>query len=189
MHPSLTRTTITPKVTRLRSRVAISNYGIDTSIIPIIKIQTPQGKYAQGYGASNHALQLWQLQAKIHANLPKEGFDGAIIDDETGKSLKLFHLIKMDKYRDIWKKFFSNELGRLAQGIRDVPGTDKIDFIPHTDVPFQTTGTYGRIVCTYHLQKTEKQRTRLTVSGNLFIFLYDVSAPTSDMTTEKLLFN
>ena len=30
---------------------------------------------------------------------------------------------------------------------------------------------------------------RLTVGGNLCICLYDVSAPTSDMTTAKLLFN
>ena len=43
-------------------------------------------------------------------------------------------------------KSFANEIGRLAQGIRDVPGTDTIDFIPHTDVPVGTTVTYGRIV-------------------------------------------
>ena len=46
-------------------------------------------------------------------------------------------------------KSFPNELGRLAQGIRDVPGTDTIDFIPHADVPVGTTVTYGLIVCTY----------------------------------------
>jgi hypothetical protein len=32
-------------------------------------------------------------------------------------------------------------------------------------------------------------RTRLTVGGNLLICLYDVSAPTSDLTTAKFLFN
>ena len=86
-------------------------------------------------------------------------------------------------------KSFANELGQIAQGIRDVPGTDTIDFIPHTDVPVGTTVTYGQIVFTYRPQKTEKHRTRLTVGGNLFICLYDVSAPTSDMTTSKMLFN
>ena len=95
----------------------------------------------------------------------------------------------MDKYRDIWMKSFDNELGRLAQGIQDVPGTDTFDSITHTDVPVRTTVTYGRIVCTYCPQKTEKNRTRLTVGGNLFICLYDVSAPTYDMTTAKRLFN
>ena len=52
----------------------------------------------------------------------------------------------MEKYRDIWMKSFANELGRLAQGIQDVPGTDTIDFIPHTDVQVRTTATYQQIV-------------------------------------------
>ena len=47
----------------------------------------------------------------MHANLPKEGFSGAIIDNETGKYLEFGHLIKMDKYRDIWMKIFYNKLG------------------------------------------------------------------------------
>ena len=125
----------------------------------------------------------------MHANFPNEVFAGAIIDNKTGKSLKFHHLIKMDKYRDIWMKSFANELGRLAQGIRYVPGINTIVFIPHAEVPFGTTVTYGRMFCTYSPYKTEKHRTHITVSGNLFIFMYDVSAPTFDMTTAKLIFN
>ena len=113
----------------------------------------------------------------MHANLPNKGFSGAIIENETGKSLEFCHLIKMDKYRNIWMKSFANELGRLAQGIRDVPGTNTIDFIVHTDVPVRTIATYGQSFCTYRPQKTEKHRKRLTVGGNVFICLYDVSAP------------
>ena len=86
-------------------------------------------------------------------------------------------------------KLFANLLGRLIQGIRDVPGTDTIDFIPHAEVPFGTTVTYGRIFYTYRPQKKEKHRTRLTIGGNLFICLYDLSAPSSDITTAKLIFN
>ena len=70
-----------------------------------------------------------------------------------------------------------------------MPSTNTIDFIPHAEVPFGTTVTYGRIVCTYRPQKREKHRTCLTVGGNMFICLYDVSAPTSDMTTKNLMFN
>ena len=51
---------------------------------------------------------MWQLQATIHANFPNEGFARAIINDETGKSLEFRHLIKMDKYCDIWMKSFTN---------------------------------------------------------------------------------
>ena len=85
----------------------------------------------------------------MHANFPNEGFSGAIIDDETGKSFEFWNLIRMDKYRDIWMISFANKLGWLAQGICDVPGTDTIDFIPHIDVPVGTTVTYWKIVCTY----------------------------------------
>ena len=70
-----------------------------------------------------------------------------------------------------------------------MPGTNTIDFIPHYYFSLGTTITYGRIVCTYRPKKTEKHRTRLTVGGNLFICLYDVSSPTSDITTAKILFN
>ena len=125
----------------------------------------------------------------MHAYFTNEGFAGAIIEDETGQSLDFCHFIKMDKYRNIWMKSSDNELGCLAQGIPDVLGTDTIDFLPHSNVPFGTTVTYGRLVYTYFPQKTEKHRTRLTVGGNLFICMYDVSSPTSDMMTEKLLFN
>ena len=119
----------------------------------------------------------------------REEFAGAIIDEATGNSLEFRHLIKLEKYRAIWTKSFANELGRLAQGIRNIPGTDTIDFIPRSDVPSGETITYGRIVCTHRPQKEEQNRTRLTVGGNLIICLYDVSAPTSDMITAKLLFN
>ena len=118
-----------------------------------------------------------------------EDFANSILDKETGKSLKFCHLMKLEKYRTIWTKSFANELGRLAQGIRDIPGTDIIKFIPHADVPTQETVTYGRIVCTYRPQKDEKERTMLTVGGNLIVCLYDVSAPTSSVTTAKLLLN
>ena len=79
----------------------------------------------------------------MHANFLKEGFARAIIDDDTEKSIEFRHLIKMDKYRDIWMKSFANELDRLAQGIRDMPVTNTIDFIPYTDVPVVTAITYG----------------------------------------------
>ena len=86
-------------------------------------------------------------------------------------------------------KSFANKLGCLAQGIRDIPGIDTINFIPFADVPDGETVTYGRIICTYRPQKDEKERTRLTVGGNLIVCLYDVSSPTAALTTAKLLFN
>ena len=68
-------------------------------------------------------------------------------------------------------KSFANELGQLAQGIRDIPGTDTIDFIPFADVPKGEAVTYGRIVCTFRPQKDKVNHTRLTVGGNLLVCL------------------
>ena len=55
-----------------------------------------------------------------------------IIDDNTGQELEYRHLIKQDKYKEVWKKSFANELGRLAQGVHnEVKGTDTMFFIPY----------------------------------------------------------
>ena len=35
----------------------------------------------------------------------------------------------------IWDKSYANELGRLAQGTRDIKGTDCIKFIKYSEVP------------------------------------------------------
>ena len=57
-------------------------------------------------------------------------FTGAVIDEDTGKALEYRDLIKKDKYRDIWSTSLANEIGRLAQGIRNVKGTNTIIVIP-----------------------------------------------------------
>ena len=173
----------------LRSGPNLINSQIDPSIIPCIDVFKPAHRYARGLTAANHALQMHTLSTTLHKHFPSENFACAILDEETGKSLEFRHLIKLDKYREIWMTSFANELGRLAQGIRNIPGTDTIDFISFSDVPEGETVTYGRIVCTFRPQKDEPNRTRLTVGGNLLVALYDVSTPTADLTTAKLLFN
>ena len=100
-------------------------------------------------------------------------------------------LIKLDKYRDTWFTSLANEIGRLAQGIRDIEGTNTIHFIPREQIPKDRLKdvTYGRIVCTYRPQKKEKERSRLTVGGDRINYLYDVSTPTAELPTIKLHWN
>jgi len=74
--------------------------------------------------------------------------------------------MKMEKYRDVWATSFTIELRRLAQGIRDVEGTNTIMFIKRSQVPTGRKVTYGRLVCDHRPQKKEKNRTRLTVGGD-----------------------
>ena len=64
----------------------------------------------------------------------QEYFAGAIIDDKTGESLEYSDLIKRPELRNMWFASLANGLGRLAQGIRDIKGTDTIFFIPKSEI-------------------------------------------------------
>ena len=71
----------------------------------------------------------------------------SIIDDETGESLEYRHLIKHDKHKNKWVKYFSNELGRLTQGLGDiVKCSNTIFLLLHDRIP-----TYRRKDITYGL--------------------------------------
>jgi hypothetical protein len=76
-----------------------------------------------------------------------EEFTGTVIAEDTGDSLTSWHLFKLDKYQIIWMKSVANKLGRLAQGISNIPGMDTIGFIPRSDVPSSKSVTYSRILC------------------------------------------
>ena len=68
-------------------------------------------------------------------------------------------------------------------------GTNTIFFIPKEKVPAGRTVTYGIIVAEIRPQKAETHRTRLTVGGNLIHFPGDVTTPTADIITAKLISN
>ena len=117
-------------------------------------------------------------------------FCNAIIDAKTGNSLEYRHLIRNPETRDIWNESCANEFGRLAQGVGNrVQGTNTIFFIPRHKVPKHKTVTYPRIVCDYRPNKTESNRTRITVGGNLLTYADEVYTATADLITAKLLIN
>jgi len=99
--------------------------------------------------------------------------------------------MKSDKYRNLWSISFANEIGRLAQGICDIKGTDTFFFIRKSDIPKDRRKdvTYGRIVVTYQHQKSEPNRTRLTVGGDRVNYPFETSTPTADLPTIKMLWN
>jgi hypothetical protein len=114
----------------------------------------------------------------------------AVIDPVTGASLEYRQLIQRDDQRHVWTNSFSNELDRLAQGKTGrVKGTNTIVFIKREQVPQGRKVTYGRIVVDVRPQKEEKERTRLTVGGNLIDYPGDCSTKTAGLTTAKVLFN
>ena len=50
--------------------------------------------------------------------------------------------------------------------------------IPKSKVPKDKKVTYGKIVCEMKPEKEEKERTRLTMGGNLLDFTENLSSPT-----------
>lgn len=89
----------------------------------------------------------------------------------------------------VWKRGFSNELGHLARGIRDITGTDTLRFIRKSDVPGNKKVTYGRIVCDYRPFKPDPFRVHLCVGGDKLEYEDDTHQPTADLITFKLLVN
>ena len=106
----------------------------------------------------------------------------------SGVSQKYRHLVKGPD-RKIWERSFANELEQLSQGIITVKGTNSVIFISKTQVPKDEKFTYGKIVCKVKPEKKERERTGLTVGGNLLDFTGNISSPTAPVTIEKCVFN
>jgi hypothetical protein len=98
-------------------------------------------------------------------------------------------LMKDPSLQPVWKRGFGNELGRLFQGIRDIPGTDTCFFVELTNIPKYRKITYGKIVCDCKPYKKEKERVRLTVGGDRLDYSGDVATSTADITKFKILIN
>lgn len=115
-------------------------------------------------------------------------YASAVIADD-GSALEYRHLIADPETKEEWTKSAANEFGRLAQGIRDIDGTDTIFFIDPSKIPQGRTATYARFVCDIRPHKAEKTRTRITVGGNLISYPGSVTSKTADLITTKLLWN
>jgi hypothetical protein len=98
-------------------------------------------------------------------------------------------LMKDPSLQPLWKRGFGNEVGRLFQGIHEIPGTDTCFFVALTNIPKDRQITYGKIVCDYKPHKKEKERARLTMGGNRLDYSGDVATSTADITTFKILIN
>jgi hypothetical protein len=116
----------------------------------------------------------------------------AVMDLETGDMMEYRHLLKNPKYRDTWSKAFGKEIGRLAQGQEGiVEGTNALEFISKDQVPPERRKdiTYARICADYRPEKSDPNRIRITLGGNLVNYPGDVGTRTADLLTVKLLLN
>jgi hypothetical protein len=111
----------------------------------------------------------------------------AVIHPVTGGGMEYTALMKDPSLQPFWKRGFGNEVGRLFQGIRDIPGTDTCCFVKLTNIRKDIKITYGKIVCDYKPHKKEKERVRLTVGGDRLDYSGDIATSTADITTFKIL--
>jgi hypothetical protein len=116
----------------------------------------------------------------------------AVLDMDTKKLMEMKHLLVNPKYKEVWVKLYTTELGHLAQGI---PGVNKepdtIVFIQRDEVPIDQIKdvTYGCVCVNYCPEKDDPNQTCLTVGGNRVNYPGDCGTPTVDMVTVKLHLN
>ena len=119
--------------------------------------------------------------------------NSGVVHPITGKTItKLEELLNDPHTKVIWSKGTSKELGRLAQGYEETPGTNTIFFMSHADIdkiPSDRTITYARIVVDERPQKEDPNRVRITCGGNLIIYPGELATNTATLTTSKLLWN
>jgi hypothetical protein len=113
----------------------------------------------------------------------------AVVNPVTGKEMEYTALMKDPSLQPLWNRGFGNEVGRLFQGIRDIPGTDTYFFVELTHIPKDRKITYGKIVCDYKPHKKEKERVRITVGGDRLDYSGNVATSTADITTFTILIN
>ena len=115
----------------------------------------------------------------------------SVIHKDTGKQMTFRNLTLDQSTEQQWKISFARELGRLTQGFQEEKGTDTMVYVPYSAIPVDRCKdiTYGRLVVDYKPHKSESNRTRLTVGGNLINSPGDVATGVADITTIKLHLN
>jgi len=150
-----------------------------------IALQQPQALVCDSTATSPR-----QHRYNTRLNVTKYGVN-AVIDEKSGKTMEYRHLLHNPKYKQVWSNSMSNELGSLTQGNSRVQGTNTMYFLPYENIPIDRRKdvTYAKIVVDYRPQKQEKERTRITVGGNLINYPDNVSTKTAEISTAKILIN
>jgi Reverse transcriptase (RNA-dependent DNA polymerase) len=179
--------TALPRVEPTESRTPSATPGPNPPPTPRVTEDNPQAGHMQQAQTSDISdVTLTVLPTSADAGHIGHHFANAVYDPESGRQLEYRHLIRHPTLKHIWLRSGANEFGRLAQGIRDIPGTDTITFVPKSEIPKNKRPTYARFVTDIRPQKQEKHRVRLTIGGNLIEYEGDVSSPTGSLTTYKI---
>jgi hypothetical protein len=107
--------------------------------------------------------------------------------DSTGRKQSIDTLLRQNP--KIWNTALSNEIGRFAQGVRDIKGNDALDFVHLSTIPKNKKVAYANMVCNHIPLKTEKHQVRLTLGGDVLEYLGESSSPVASLIESKLIFN
>jgi hypothetical protein len=117
----------------------------------------------------------------------------AVLNNNTSKLMEMRHLLHNPKCTKLWGKLYTKELGRLAQGVSEMKGTDPIAivFIRYNNTLLNRRRhiTHGKTVVMYRPEKENPNQTRLTVGGNWIVHHGNVSTPMVKMMTMKMHLN
>ena len=123
----------------------------------------------------------------------------SVLDHDTGEQLSYVKLGKHPKFQETWNKYFSNEMGRLCQGVgtgenglgKIVEGTDSFYFIKFEEIPkyYLHEICYTSVVCEIRPGKKDPNRTRITIYGTNVCYPGDVGEDTASLELFKLMVN
>ena len=122
------------------------------------------------------------------------------MDTVTGETLEHRQLRRPPKYKNTWNQSYSNELGRLCQGIgkeskgpkqQHIEGTDTFQIIRYKDIPRDRRNEimYTKVVCKYTAHEEDPNRTQITIGVNRICYHRDIGTPTGLLELVKLVIN
>jgi hypothetical protein len=135
--PPRVETVPTRKVTTPRVPVTLAPHPATTNNAHYRPRRSPRDYNPPQVAQEERAYQL------LATALPKIESAHAVANTFTGQQLEYRHLLMRPDLKPIWERAFANELGRLAQGIREVIGTNTIELIFASEIPRDRTVTHG----------------------------------------------
>ena len=156
---------------------------------PLLDPRTPRTqrhRYITRYGrAVKHLAQCTYIRPEVAYH---------IYNATTGKKESI-EALRRGADGEVWETSLANEWGRLAQGVGNkngqqrIKGTNTIFFISKNKIPQGRKVTYPNFICDLRPQKTEKHRVRLTAGGDRLDYPGDPSSPTVSLLDVKLHLN
>ena len=144
-------------------------------------------------------IKTWAASAVLYGN-QWSPLALSILDPETGQSLEHRVLRRHPRLGPDWNTSYSNELGRLCQGIgvdpsdpskQRVEGTNTFPPIRYENIPLDLRKeiAFSKVVCTFLPDKADPNRTRITIAGQNIKYTGDVGTKTASLNLVKLLLN